>query len=170
MKGSQLRLLVALGNVLLIAAIAALAFSIIRGSSFSELETPNTNFDAVKFQIADTSGPRSSIQEFSVVWQALDRKVIVVAPKIAPPKPAPAPTIQTLGSRLRVVAVHDDHDDPKKSTAIVETRGNGQQQMVKYGQKLQGYTIVGIRSEGESSAILTVKGPTGKSEDIRLVK
>ena len=104
------------------------------------------------------------------MWQMLDRQAIVVIPPAPPPKAAPAPTVQSLGSRLRVVAVHDDEQDPKKSTAIVETRGNGMQQMVKYGEKLQGFEVVGIRSEGASSAILTVKGPSGKPEDIRLVK
>lgn len=167
MKGSQLRLLVALGNLGLILAIGLLAFTIIRGADFSDLETPSDKFDAVKYQIADTSGPRSSIQEFAIIWQALDRK----PPKqiVAPPpvRKAPAPTVQSIASRIKVVAIHQDKEDPKKSTAIVET--NGQQQMLKYGEKLQGFEVVGIRAEGKT-AILTFKGPGGKPEDVRLAK
>jgi len=167
MKGSQLRLLVALGNVGLIGAIAFLAFTIVRGAAFSPLETPDPKFDAIKYQIADTSGPRSSIQEYAIIWQAMDRKA-VPKPRPAPVKPPPpAPTVQSIASRIKVVAVHQDDDDPKKSTAIVET--NGQQQMLKYGQKLQGFEVVGIRAEGKT-AILTFKGPTGKPEDVRLAK
>lgn len=166
MKGSQLRLLVALGNLALIGAIGFLAFTIVRGAKFSPLETPDPKFDAIKYQIADTSGPRSSIQEYAIIWQALDRK----APPPPRPQPVrrppPKPTVQSIASRIKVVAVHQD-EDPKKSTAIVET--NGQQQMLKYGQKLQGFEVVGIRAEGKT-AILTFKGPTGKPEDVRLAK
>jgi type II secretory pathway component PulC len=165
-KGSQLRLLVALGNLGLIVAIGFLAFTIVRGASFSPLETPDPKFDAIKYQIADTSGPRSSIQEYAIIWQALDRKP-KPKPRPAPVKPPPPrPTVQSIASRIKVVAIHQD-DDPKKSTAIVET--NGQQQMLKYGEKLQGFEVVGIRAEGKT-AILTFKGPTGKPEDVRLAK
>lgn len=167
MKGSQLRLLVAFGNLGLIGAIGFLAFTIVRGASFSPLETPDPNFDATKYQIADTSGPRSSIQEYAIIWQGLDRKP-PPAPKPQPVKRAPPPpSVQSIASRIKVVAVYQDDEDPEKSTAIVET--NGQQQMLKYGQKLQGFEVVGIRSEGKT-AILTFKGPGGKPEDVRLAK
>lgn len=170
MKGAQLRLLVALGNLILLGAIAFLGFQIFRGSPFGPAETPSDSFNPLQYQIADNSGPRSSIQQYSVIWQALDRPKPPPAPPPARPQPQPQqPTVQSLGTRLRVVAVMAA-DEPDKSTAIVETRGSGQQQMIKVGQKLQGYEVVAIRPDGEDSAVVTVRGPAAKNEDIRLTK
>lgn len=168
MKGGQLRLLVALLNLGLLAAIGLLTLRIVKGSPFSEAQTPRETFNPRDFEIKDVSGPRSSIQEFAIVWQQYDRPKPPPAPVQPPPQPVQRPTVQSLGSRLRVVAVIAS-DDPDRSTAIVETRASGIQQMIKVGEKLQGYEVVAIRPDGES-AVVTVRGPGAKDEEIRLTK
>lgn len=168
MKGSTLRLLVALGNLALLGAIGVLAFRIYKGTPFGPDETPNAKFQLLNFQIADTSGPRSSIQDYVPVWQALDRAKPAPPPVQQQPIVAAPPPVQSLGATLRVVAVMAS-EEPSKSTAIVETRANGEQQMIKVGEKLQGYEVVGIRPEGDS-AVVTVRGPSASDEEIRLTK
>lgn len=168
MKGGQLRLLVVLGNVGLLAAIWLLAFQIWKGSPYPPEQTPNPKFDSRNYQVADNNGPRSSIQEYMAIWAAMDRALPPPAPVQQPVQQPVQPTVQSLASQLRVVAVYAA-DEPDKSTAIVEALGSGQQQMIKIGEKLQGYEVIAIRSEGET-AVVTVRGPASTNEDIRLTK
>ncbi|MGE0713293.1 MAG: hypothetical protein AB7N76_35590 [Planctomycetota bacterium] len=170
MNPTRLRMLVALSNLVVVGAIALLALRIAKGSPFPEDETPNAKFNPTDYVVPDTSGPRSSINEYRAAWLQLDRPEKQQPPPAPVAPPPPPPAVIGLASRYQLIVVRvDPSGDASKNTAIVEERNSRSQEMVKVGGSLGGFTVQKIEAAG-GDVLLTVRGSTGNTDTIKLVR
>lgn len=170
MSSGLYRLLTALVNLGLVGAILIVGLGIFRASEPPPGERiPNVHPPALA--IEPNQAQSNELQAFTQVWQQLDVPKPVVAPPPPNTNPAPPPRPQDLSSRYKVRFVLIDDDDPTKSQcSITSAMGGERGRTVEKGDKLDGYTILSIESEGGDAVVtlddngtprkILLRGPT----------
>jgi hypothetical protein len=171
MSTNQLRALLSLVNVALIAMIALLGVRTFRGSPPGPGESPPADFNPILYQVQSEGGQHSSVDEHRVTWQQLDR------PLPPPPPPTPVqqaptgpPTPQDLSRLYTLVMASFNPSDPALSSFIIQGR-DGQQRSFSVGDSFDGYQVMEIDINGDGDAreaVVTVQSGTGTRDTIRL--
>ena len=168
MSAAHYRALIALANFLLLGAITLVGIRSFRGATPAANEMPPNNFSPLQFEIPYNTGPRTSIREYMVIWQQLDRpkpRVIRSAPVNTPQQPR----VTDLSGRYSLVMANYSPQDPKSSTVILQ--GPGPQVTLAVGDKLaDGYEVKSIivRGRGDSREAVVTVTRSGKEQKISL--
>ena len=170
MTSTQVRGLLAVANVALVGAIAALGVRTFRGGPPGPGQNPPGDFNPTLYEIKSDGGQRSSVDEHRITWQELDR---------AAPPPPPTSNVdlgpqvvtpQDLSRIYTLVMASYNERAPDLSSFIIQGR-DGAQRTYSIGDSFDGYRVVDIKIEGSDEtreAVVTVQSTAGQRDTIRL--
>ncbi|MCA8921873.1 MAG: hypothetical protein KDD82_08695 [Planctomycetes bacterium] len=166
MSSGLYRVLTALLNLGLIAAIVVVGLGIFRASEPPPGErVPHVNPPALAIEASQKQS--NELQTFAIVWQQLDvpKPVVVQQPTnttpVAPPRP------QDLSTRYKVRMVLFNPDEPSNSQCVIaNSMSGGKGRIVTKGDNLDGYAILSIEVDG-ADAVVTLDD-NGVQRKIRL--
>ena len=170
MTSNQLRGLLAVANVALVGAIAALGVRTFRGGPPGPGQSPPRDFNPVLYEIKSDGAARSSVEEHRITWQELDRAAPVIAPSAAAELPTGPPTPQDLSRLYTLVMASYNERAPDLSSFIIQGR-DGNQRTYSVGDSFDGYRVIDVKIEGDEDtreAIVVVESAAGARDTIRL--
>lgn len=147
----QYRLLVALANLLLLAAIGWVGYRVFVGGPSEPMPKA---FQPTQYQIQSEGQARNGVQQHQIVWREIDRAAPPPAP-VQPVAPVPErPTTPTdLSTIYELVMCSFDPDTPEHSSCVLRDRrgsADGPQRMVGVGDSLDGYKVLEIVVTGDA--------------------
>ncbi len=170
MSAQHYRALIAVANVLLLALISVVGLRSFTGSKPGAGEVPPDNFQPLQFEIPFNTGPRSSIREYVVIWQQLDRpKPRRVALPNAGNRPI-KPRVSDLASMYTLLMANYSPENEDSSTVIIQ-KGPSSQITLAVGDKLpDGYEVsrIVVRGRGDAREAILTFTRSGKSQSITL--
>jgi hypothetical protein len=170
MTSTQVRALLAVGNVGLVGAIVALGVGTFRGGAPGPGQSPPGDFNPVLYEIKTEGGPRSSVDEHRVTWLELDRAAPVIERPTEVVMPSGPPTPQDLSRLYTLVMASYNERAPDLSSFIIQGR-DGNQRTFSIGDSFDGYRVVDIKIDGADDtreAVVTVQSNSGTRDTIRL--
>jgi hypothetical protein len=160
-------------NVVLVLLIAMGGFRAFQGASVPDDEMPPDRFNPVRYDIKDEGNQESSLEQFRVVSQVLDRPERRPDPVVQPPpeNPNPPPVVQTpqdLASLYELLIVQEN-PDPSRSAFMIRNRRGGNPKVYGVGDSVDGYRVVSVDVVREGEAVVVVDN-RGRDEEIRFVR
>ncbi len=160
-------------NLVLVLLIAVGGLKAFQGAGVPDDEMPPDRFNPIRYDIKDEGNQGSSLDQFRVVAQILDRPERPPDPVVAPPpqNPNPTPVVQTpqdLASIYELLIVQEN-PDPSRSAFMVRSRRGGAPKVYGVGDSVDGYRVIRIDVVREGEAVVVVDN-RGRDEEIRFVR